>query len=1142
MKMQEQEGLLFPKEQFRMYRFQVYNWGTFSGRHDIPISEQGFLIVGRSGTGKTTLLDGFSTLLVPPRWIDYNAAARDGTNRGNDRSLVSYIRGAWAEQKDGDSGDFVVSNLRKATTWSALSLSYRNNLGQIVTLAQLFWVRGSANNNADVKHHYFVFERAFDLREVEGFGQSDFDIRKIKQLFPDAYSCDDFSSYRERFCRKFGIENETALRLLHKTQSAKNLGDLNAFLRDFMLDKPRTFEAAETLVNEFAELNAAHQSVVTARQQIETLAPSREKHKQMELMKVDMALFHELQAGIDSYRETRQIELLNERIASLTVKSEGLEGEAEQKQALLNNYKNVLHELESLHGKIGGDRIEQLENEKLEKEGQRAERGRKLEQAKSACRELGWALESEQGLPTPQGFAGLVGRAREEIEGLDSKNTAIRDEQLSLIGKKKEAESAFTIARREVEALERQPSNIPADMLDMRGKIASALGISEAALPFAGELIEVKQDESSWQGAIERVLRGFALSILVDERSYSALSNYINGTHLGKRLVYYRTGHTESGNERQANSQTGFTDSLVFKLNVKDCNSADWLKAELRNRFNYSCVESVNAFKKQDRALTREGQVKHSKTRHEKDDRFNVNDKRNWVLGFNNKEKLALFKQQAHEQALIISDCDKMLNTLTDQQAKSMSRAMHCQTLSDISWREIDVAPLLDRISAIDEIIGKMREENKELAQIKKQIDEQSSLVSRAEKELVSIKASYENTLTRINDDKNKLSKIENEITIIELTSHQKTGLDERFAQAALTQPFAGNINLDNLDSVAISVIQALGKDTEKINRGINDCEKHIEASFADFKRIWPSEAGDVDTTISSAEDYFAKLTRLETDGLPAHERRFFDLLRNQSNQNLAALNTHLNNEIKAISDKMVDVNDGLRQVPFNKTESVDTYLRINVNDRQLSEVRDFRQVIKETLSHAWNEDRPDAAEARFVSLKSLVERLSSQENEQKHWRDLVLDVRQHVEFVGHEIDESGVDVEVYRGGAGKSGGQRQKLTTTCLAAALRYQLAGNNLGVPMYAAVILDEAFDRADNEFTALAMNIFNNFGFQMIVATPLKSVMTLEQFIGGACFVDIRDRNVSSVLNIEYDNENRRLDLPSHSNEDADIEVSQ
>ena len=107
-----------------------------------------------------------------------------------------------------------------------------------------------------------------------------------------------------------------------------------------------------------------------------------------------------------------------------------------------------------------------------------------------------------------------------------------------------------------------------------------------------------------------------------------------------------------------------------------------------------------------------------------------------------------------------------------------------------------------------------------------------------------------------------------------------------------------------------------------------------------------------------------------------------------------------------------------------------------------------------------------------------------------------------------------------------------QQPTATLLAAALRYQLGGADSQLPSYAAVVLDEAFDKADNEFTALAMNIFDNFGFQMVVATPLKSVMTLEPFIGGACFVEISGRHDSGVLLIEYDEEGKRLKLPERS----------
>jgi len=1121
---QPQTDLLFTKEQFRMYRLQVFNWGTFSGLHNVPISDRGFLFVGRSGTGKSTLLDAFSALLVPPRWVDFNAAAREADRSGRDRNLVSYIRGAWAEKKNGESGEIATHYLRAGTTWSALALSYRNAIGQTITLVQVFWLRGNTNGNTDVKRHYLVFERAFDLRELEDFGQSNLDIRKLKQSFPDAFSRDEFRPYCERFCRLLGIESEMALRLLHKTQSAKNLGDLNIFLREFMLDKPETFDVADRLVNEFGELNAAHQAVVTARQQIQTLVPAREKHHQMESMMMQRNALNELQAGIDCYRETRRMGLLKEHIASLTIEADGLKGKATQQQALFDNHTNVLRDLERQHREIGGDQIEQWENEKRTLEGQRTERLRKRDQATAACRELRWTLAE-----TPQGFAELVGEAREEIEGLKNRNNATRDEQLILASRKKDAENAFSIAVKEVKALQRQPSNIPADMLDLRNEVASAIGIPDAALPFVGELIEVKPDESSWQGGIERVLRGFALSILVDERNYLALSNHINATHLGRRLVYYRTGRGEPWQTKPVN-----TDSMVLKLNVKEVCYADWLKAELRQRFDYACVESVQAFRTADRALTREGQIKHSKTRHEKDDRYIVSDRRNWVLGFDNREKLALFQQQAQEQASIISACDEKINSLSDQNTESMSRAMHCQTLINLQWQEIDAVPLIDRISTIERLIREVREGNTALQEIAERIAKQKPLVSQASEELIKTKAAHDERLWQIRKAKDEFDALQNDPSIVPLSPHQKTGLDERYAKNP------EHVRLDTLDRVTTSVVKALGKEVEETGVGIADCEKKIESTFTDFKRTWPMDAGDLDATLSSAPDFFARLMRLETDGLPAHEQRFFELLQNQSHQNLAALSTYLNDARKAILERMNLVNDSLSQVPFNQSTNQCTFLHIEASDRQLQEVREFKQDIQQALSHAWSEDR-EFAEARFLALRKLVERLSNQDPEQKRWRESVLDVRQHVEFIGREIDEGGVEVEIYRSGAGKSGGQRQKLATTCLAAALRYQLGGNDHGLPMYAPVVLDEAFDKADNEFTALAMNIFNNFGFQMIVATPLRSVMTLEPFIGGACFVDISDRRVSGVLLIEYDNDHQRLNLPDHAHEELDIEAS-
>jgi uncharacterized protein YPO0396 len=1123
--MELKEVDLFPPEQFRMSRLQVYNWGTFSGLHHIPIAERGFLFVGRSGTGKSTLLDAFSALLIPPRWIDFNAAAHETDLRSRDRSLVTYVRGAWAEQEDSESGEIAIRYLRSGTTWSALALTYQNKLDQMVILVQLFWIRGNSNGHADIKRHYFIFERPFNLSEFEVFSQSNFDIRKLKNTYPEAFSQDEFRPYCERFRHMLGIESDMALRLLHKTQSAKNLGDLNVFLRDFMLDKPETFEVANRLVDEFGDLNSAHQAVVTAREQIQTLLPARQEYQRLQVFQLNQNRLKELELGLEPYRETRRVELLKLKMLSLETQVDGSLAEIHQQESIVNNHKLNLQDLEHQHREKGGANIEQWETEKLNLASLRTERMRKHDQALDACKALTWTLSD-----SPLAFAEMVGKARQEIEDWQQNSYKTREKQFSLVNEKKDSEKEFSEVVKEVQALKRQPSNIPSEMLELRREIARTIGVSEEILPFVGELIEVKSDETAWQGAIERVLYGFALSILVGDAHYSAVTHYINHTNLGRRLVYYRTGRPEL-----LQSKSPITSqSLVLKLNVKEGVNAEWLQNELRQRFDYICVDSIQAFRNHDRALTREGQVKHSKTRHEKDDRRLINDRRSWVLGFDNREKLALFEKQAHDLAITIERLSREINLITEQETNRATKVIHCQTLANLQWQEIDVVPLLNRIDSINKQLKATREGNTELQLIHEQLERQKKLIACAETELLESKAKQQNLIKDFNETRRKLESLQNDPLIVPLTDYQRQEFDKRFNN------FAKKVQLDNIDPLTTEVLRSINKENEEINKGINVCEKYIENRFADFKRLWPIDASDVDATLNSIPDYFAILTRLETDGLPIHEHRFFELLQNQSDQNLAALSTHLNQARKDILERMELVNESLSLVPFNQTLNQRTYLFIEASDRHLVEVKEFRQEIQQALSHAWLDDR-ELAESRFLMLRKLVDKLSSQEPIYKRWRDTVLDVRQHVEFIGREKDEGGFEVEIYRSGAGKSGGQRQKLATTCLAAALRYQLGGTEQGMPRYSPVILDEAFDKADNDFTALAMNIFNNFGFQMIVATPLKSVMTLEPFIGGACFVDIVDRRISSVLLIEYDNAQQRLKLPNPVHKDTEVEIS-
>lgn len=1106
----EQTSLLDgSSDQFRLSRIQTFNWGTFSNVFDFPIPPEGYLFVGPSGSGKSTVLDAHAALMTPPRWVDFNVAAREAERHGRDRNVMTYVRGAWAQQT-GDDGGYVSQYLRSGSTWSAIAETYRNDQGRVVVLAQVLWVKGNSTAPGDARRLYLTLEREFEIRELEFFAKSEFDARRFKHDLPDARVHTEFSAYQERFRRLLGIDNERALRLLHKTQSAKNLGDLNVFLRDFMLDEPETFGIAASLVAEFGELNEAHQEVVAARKQIQTLTPARDEHVAMDRCGDERDGLLAIQTAIDPYREHRRKHLLDERIAVLEVDAKGAEQTSQRLGQIVANEREKLEDLQRQKLNMGADVLMRLEQDIQAAEAEKPIRMTKRDQAAAACQAMGWAVPD-----SVVGFVQRVAAARQRVLGARELKAGLERAKDTLKDQHRVAREGFAEAVAEVKSLERQKSNLPAKLVALRERMARDLSIAEEKLPFVGELVEVRSDAAAWHGAIERVLGGFARSILVDDKHYAAVSAYLNDRNIGERLVYFRVIQQTAGRSPGPNS-------LVRKLDVATSTFGDWVREELKVHFDLECAETLQAFRSAPRAVSREGQVKHNTMRHEKNDRHAVSDRSRWVLGFDNRAKLALYKAQAADLGARIAELETALGKLSDEEDAQQAQVLHCQTLANLNWNDVDVGALLTRIDDLKARLDAERAARPNLAVLDDRIKAQAAVHSTA----VSKKNAEDAIGLRISGDIDRLNAKRLELIRSWPACDRPPALaaliEARYAEArhAATEKA---LTLENLDQVTAQVERALNVALRALDGQLTDLRNAIVQRFMAFNRLWPAAAGGLDASLASADDYFAKLQRLEVDNLPAYEERFFGLLREQSDQNLTLLATKLDEERSAIRARMELVNESLSEAPFNPG----THLVIETTDKALEDVRLFRASMKESLSHSFSDDR-DLAEERFKSLAALVGRLSSQETVDKHWRSLVLDVRQHVEFVARELDHDGLEVEVYRSGAGKSGGQRQKLAATCLAAALRYQLGGQDRALPRYSTVVLDEAFDKADAEFTAMAMNIFKTFGFQMIVATPLKSVMTLEPFIGGACFVHIKDRKKSAVIPIEYDRGSHRLKL--------------
>lgn len=115
--------------QQRLERIQLVNWGTFNGSFTLPVPRDGLLITGPSGSGKSSLLDALAAVLVQPKWLMFNAAAQEGGVSDRNRSLISYVRGAFKREADDATGEVSTAYLRTGATWSGIALTFDDGTG-----------------------------------------------------------------------------------------------------------------------------------------------------------------------------------------------------------------------------------------------------------------------------------------------------------------------------------------------------------------------------------------------------------------------------------------------------------------------------------------------------------------------------------------------------------------------------------------------------------------------------------------------------------------------------------------------------------------------------------------------------------------------------------------------------------------------------------------------------------------------------------------------------------------------------------------------------------------------------------------------------------------------------------------------------
>jgi uncharacterized protein YPO0396 len=974
------------------------------------------------------------------------------------------------------------------------------SLNTTVTLAQVFWFTDATQGQPE---RFFVSSDR-PLAITDDFADFGSDIGALKRRLRKAgiQPFEHFPPYSKDFQRKMGIDSGQAMELFHQTVSMKSVGNLNDFVRSHMLEP---FDAAawtKKMVEHFDDLTKAHEAVRRAKDQLDELVPLLKDCDTFAQLGGELAAVRRQHTALRYFFADRKVELFRTTVGDLQRRLAEHETEQTKLKRDVKELRARKSELEIERAGKGGDRIGEIERQITETEDARGVRAERAKQHAVLLKQVGLAP-----VDIALAFADCLRQIADRRVGL-LEDSAKHQNRLTDIGVElKEADKRAGEINGEILSLRDRPSNIPKKQTDLRERLCRELALPEEDFPFAGELIQVRPEQRDWEGAAERVLRGFGVSLLVADEHYPRVSDWINANHLGAHLVYFRV---RAGVSRPVDL---VDHALYTKLELKESPFRTWLDGELRHRANFACVESMVDFRRASRAVTKAGQIKGGQGRHEKDDRSHIGDRRFYVLGWSNKSKVEALLADAREVAGILADLRRekkeVERSLSDMAQSRDAFVVLGQITSfdDIDWQSSvnRIADLKQRKKQIEQASGELRRIAAELAEVSTGIDTGDARLQQIATEIGEIRHARSSASTGLANAETILTE-----ESCEPARAQFPALAARASGHALDSPEACDVCREVL-------ADDLTSESERLARRQREASNRAIAKMTAFRKRYPPETNEFDDSMESAQSYRELHDRLVRDDLPRFEEEFKTSLNTNAINEIAQFDSKLRMEGELIKDRVTTINGSLHDIDYNPGR----YIRLEAQDTVNVEIREFKQDMRACTADALGDNRSEQySEQKFLQVKAIVERFAGREGFteiDRAWTRRVTDVRNWFTFAASERwREDDIEHENYTDSGGKSGGQKEKLAYTILAASLAYQfkLDWGATRSKTFRFVVIDEAFGRGSDESTRFALGLFARLGLQLLIVTPLQKIHVIEPHVQSVGFVDNKNGSSSRL----------------------------
>ena len=1076
---------------FRLQRLEVFNWGTFDGRvWTLEVAGKNCLLTGDIGSGKSTLVDAITTLLVPSQRIAYNKAA--GADN-KERTLRSYVLGHYKSERNEVTGSAKPVSLRDHTSYSVI-LGVFHNAGydQTVALAQVFWMKEAQGQPA----RFFVGAER-DLSIATDFARFGSDIVQLRKKLRSsgAEIEDSFPKYGAWFRRRFGIDNDQALELFHQTVSMKSVGNLTDFVRSHMLEPFDVAPRISALITHFDDLNRAHEAVLKAKRQLELLTPLVADCQRHASLVTEIDDLRRCREGLHVHFERLKLALLDKRMVALHDEWERLDAQVKRLDGRREDQRVQVDELKRAVADNGGDRLERLTVEIKKKEALRDARQTKAQRYAQLTAKVEEVPASSEAAFLAQ--RGRLKAMRDELRDRDAAlQNALTEHGVSL----RQGKLEHAALQAEIDSLKRRRSNIDDQQIQIRAALCAATELTEAEMPFAGELLQVRDDAREWEGAAERLMRGFGLSLLVPDAYYKDVAEWVDRNHLRGRLVYFHVRQRRRGDLPDLHRE-----SLVRKISIKpDSPFYDWLERELAHRFDVACCALPEQFRRETRAITRNGQIKDPSGRHEKDDRHHIDDRGRYVLGWTNAAKVATLEAKSRQLEARLGEIASLLGKTHSERTGLEVRLDALIRLEEFAdFDELDWASIATEIAELIDERQHLEAASDVLKQLNLRLSDASEALASIERELETAKDKRSKIEQRKLDAETLQQRIQPIVALTlpdtALAARLETLRTEASAEHQLTVE-----SCDNREQDVRTRLQArIDAEDQKLKR-LRD--KIIQAMMA-FKEQFKLETVEFDASLDAAFEYQNLLEQLGRDDLPRFEARFKELLNVNTINEIANFNAQLARERETIRERIAHINESLTQIDYNPGRYIVLESQPNVD----ADIRDFQAELRAcTEGSLTGSDDAQYSEAKFLQVKSIIDRFRGREGLSeldRRWTAKVTDVRNWFLFAASERWRAdGAEHEHYSDSGGKSGGQKEKLAYTILAASLAYQfgLEWGAVRSRSFRFVVIDEAFGRGSDESAQYGLKLFQQLNLQLLIVTPLQKIHIIEPFVASVGFV--------------------------------------